>query len=116
MSGYQRSTYQLRRFELVVPHVRNDGSAASGWLALIRSALTVRGFDGWTEIETLGYWHGKPERGTTFVIFSEDMRDDHVTEARTSTADLLAEIGRAIMDDQEAIQLVIGEVVTLREA
>jgi hypothetical protein len=77
MSGYQRGTYQLRRFEVVAPHVRNDGSE-SRYPEALREGLSAVGFEGWTELPSHGYWQGKFEHGTTFVLFSEDQRSDGI--------------------------------------
>lgn len=139
---YDRQTYQLRRFELIAPHVRNDGSA-SYYPEALRAALSAAGFEGWTEIVSHGYWLGTYEHGTTFVLYSADVRIDVMGEAllsdadvcscpdgsaegiterecgcrvRRNTADMLAALARRAMPDQDAIQLVIGEPVELREA
>lgn len=116
MTDYQRGTYTLARFEVVAPHVCNDGSA-SGYPAAFRAALTRHGIDGWSEFESVGYWQGKRERNVTFVIYSEALRDDHVSERKRATVDILLEAARACMPDQDAIQVVQYPLpVTLREA
>lgn len=113
---YERATYTLRRFEVVAPAVRNDG-APSGYAAALRAGLTAADFTGWTELETVGYWHGASEAGTTFVIYADDVRADPARGHRAfDTADILARLARAAMPDQVAIQVVSGETVTLREA
>lgn len=98
-----RATYILRRFEIVAPHVRNDGTE-SGYVGNVREVLADH-FTGWTEIASVGYWKGKLEAGTTFVLYAE-----------TLPSELPAQLRRA-MPDQEAIQLVsVPEPVTLTEA
>ena len=92
------------RHELVVPKVRNDGTP-SGYPELIREGLIGAGIDGWTEFETAGYWQGKREEGITFVIFA--MED--ITEK-------IGQVARFVMTDQEAIQVVLADTVTLVEA
>lgn len=121
---YERSTYTLRRFEVIAPHVRNDGTP-SGYPAAFAAGLRRAGFTGWTEhAPHVGYWQGKRETGTRFEVFAPDERLDerepmHVRPFPTPTrptADVLAEVARAAMPDQDAVQLVVGEVVELREA
>ncbi len=112
--SYERSTYQLRRFELVAPRVTNDRTV-SDYPARVRESLQAFGFEGWTEVETHSYWLGKVEPGVTFVIFAEDERAPDWSALPIPTADILARIARSAMPDQDAVQLVIGDIVTLRE-
>lgn len=100
---YERAAYTLHRFEIVAPHVRNDGTP-SGYVGNVREVLADH-FTGWTEIASVGYWKGKLEQGTTFVLYAAEM-----------PASLPAQLRRA-MPDQEAIQLVsLPEPCTLTEA
>jgi hypothetical protein len=124
---YERGTYELRRYELVAPKVRNDGET-SHYPERIRAELERAGFTGWTELDTFGHWNGGMEPGTTFVIYAADWRsvpaafDAGATlsespvfgadtgeawvsrEVRTEV--LLAELGRSVMTDQDAVQVV----------
>lgn len=117
---YERDTYTLRRYEIVAPHVRNDGTP-SEYREALRHALARHGFTGWSEIESVGYWLGKLEPGTTFVIYADDIHTDpidlpdRIGSVRTEAA--LGSIGRRAMPDQDAIQVVrSSETVTLVEA
>ena len=113
-------TYRMRRFTIVAPSVRNDGTM-SDYPAKLRAALLAAGIDGWTETETHGSWRGVREAGVTFEILvpiadtrqSPDTRADVVTfvGARCTTriaASVLAGLARAAMGpEQEAIQVTI---------
>lgn len=121
--SYERDTYTLFRYELVAPHVRNDGSE-SDYLFTVRGGLVLAGFTGWTEFNSCGYWLGKLEVGTTFVIYATEHRrtcPDHGDMHGLSwcemdgcgkhttavpTAEILSKVARACMPDQQAIQIV----------
>jgi len=125
-------SYIMRRYTLVAPHVRNDGSM-SGYPAAVREALLAAGIDGWTEYETHGSWRGKREAGTTFELYRADepgyqadspnaLRYSATTplyagESPATFVRLLGAIGRACMPDQEAVQVTRdAHTVTLWEA
>lgn len=86
-------SYRMLRHEVICPQVTNDGDP-SGYPLAFAKALLASGIDGWTETNTMGYWKGKAEPGTTFMILSE--RD---------IVPLLGKLARACMPDQEAIQV-----------
>lgn len=100
---YERDTYNLFRYELVAPKVRNDGSE-SNYTETVREALAAWGFTGWTEMDSVGYWHGKLEAGTTFVIYATEYREE--TQPRVGTDEILMKLARDSMPDQDAIQIV----------
>ena len=117
-------TYQMRRWTIVAPHVRNDGTV-SGYPAALRDALMAAGIDGWTETETHGYWHGKREAGVTFdimlpwipypsggAVLNGDWYDIDVVSI------MLGRIARSAMgDEQEAIQVTAEPgIIELLEA
>ena len=95
--AYERATYELARFELVAPSVTNAGTP-SGYREAVRAELEAAGFTGWSELESVGYWLGKLEPGTTFVIYAP--ADGGATLAN------LAAAGRRAMPDQDAVQAV----------
>lgn len=97
---YERATYDLCRFELVAPAVRNDG-APSGYRDSVRELLAAAGFTGWSEVDSVGFWHGKLEPGTTFVLYAPQYQ-----QTEQLTLQLLADIGRRAMPDQDAVQAV----------
>jgi hypothetical protein len=96
-----------------MPHVKRDGTP-SGYAEAFAAALEGQGFEGWTEVQTVGHWQGKREAGTTFVIFSADTRGEW--GGRVRTLDLLTNLARASAPDQDAVQVVSAEFVTLVEA
>lgn len=96
----------MRKFEVVVPTVKNDGTELNYVLAF-RDVLSNAGFTGWTEQASIGYWYGKMEPGIVFTFYSEDQ----------NTLERLCNLARMVMHDQEAIQVTIGEgLTTLVEA
>lgn len=103
--AYVRDTYLLRRYEVVAPHVRNDGSE-SDYAGMVRAGLIVAGFSGWTEMQTVGYWLGKFEPGTTFVVYAEPMRSESPGDLPIATREILARLARDAMPDQDAVQVV----------
>lgn len=107
---YERNTYNLHRYEIVTPSVRNDGSP-SDYLENLRERLEGAGFSGWTEIASMGFWLGKLEPGTTIVIYAPPTMENS-DRAQVSTATILARIGRASMPDQDAVQVVHTPIET----
>lgn len=89
-------THHMTRHTIVAPAVDNDGRSALRYVRALRADLLELGINGWTEYESVGYWHGKREPGTLFEIYRE--RDE---SAR------LALIARRAMPDQEAIQITV---------
>lgn len=97
--------YIMRRYEIIVPLVDNDGNA-SDYLPLMREALQVHEITGWTECDTFGYWYGKREAGVMIIIYRE-----------TESLDTLCKIARECMPDQNAIQVCVsGDLSLLVEA
>jgi hypothetical protein len=95
-------SFTLRRYTVVAPHVRNDGTM-SGYPAAFRERLLGKAIDGWTEYETHGAWRGKREAGVTFEFFNGEPNFVHT----------LARIARSVMPDQEAIQVTVDAVDTV---
>ena len=91
--------HYMRRYTIVAPIVRNDGTE-SGYPAALRDALLAAGIDGWTEYRTTGSWRGKRERGITFEIYLDDVAPPAMLKLST-----LGDIARRVMPDQEAIQV-----------
>lgn len=98
-------SYIMRRYTLVAPHTTNDG-ARSDYAPAVAVALLEAGIDGWTEYETVGWWRGKPEAGTTFEFFRAD------SGPVLQFVKTLGHIGRDCMPDQEAIQVTRDESTT----
>lgn len=93
-------TYEMFRYEVVAPTVDNSGKY-SGYAADFRSELPSIGITGWTEFQTAGYWHGKMEPGTTFLIFSPY----DITRS-------ICKLARKCMPDQDAIQVTVANDLT----
>lgn len=99
-----RATYRLTRYEIVAPAVTNAGEP-SGYPEALADALDAAGF-GWTAHDTLGSWQGLREPGREFVVY-----------ANAGLSSTFARIARAIMPDQDAVQVVEHvHSVLLREA
>lgn len=98
-------TFKMLRHTIVAPAVRQDGMPSRYALDL-RAILARADYPGWTEYQTVGYWHGLRESGTTFELY---------LEADESAA--LALMARRVMPDQDAIQVTVDEQrATLLEA
>lgn len=75
----------MLRIELTVPNRDNAGNARPDggapelltYLQYVREHLRAAGFNGWTELPGRGYWRGRSERVTVFVI---DASVDDVAE------------------------------------
>lgn len=118
-------TYTMYRYEIVVPITNNEGQFAN-YMQFIRQGLISRGFTGWTENASTGFWVdpntkiGKFENGTVITIYSEGNREfaepidgKHLL----NTLELLCEVARSAMPDQIFIQVTKSEsTVTLIEA
>jgi hypothetical protein len=112
---YVRETYDgLLRHEVIAPAVTNAGDL-SGYPDRLGSALALAGFN-WTAVETVGCWEGKVEPGRQFTIFAPEFVGNPAMKSRKATADVIGEIARAIMSDQDAIQVVVDAPVRLIEA
>lgn len=90
---------RMNHYTITAPAVRNDGTE-SGYAAVLRALLLQFGIDGWTEHESVGYWHGRREAGTVFTLY----RMPGPYTPSVIAADL-ARIARRAMPDQEAIQV-----------
>lgn len=116
----------MRRYTLTAPKVDNVGEP-SGYPSKVRDALLDAGIDGWTEYDTIGWWRGVGEAGTTFEIYrmAAPQPFTHGTPERGDATDAytrdvflvqLARIGRACMPDQEAVQVTMDHsTITLTE-
>ncbi len=110
--SYDRNTYKMNTFTLVVPSVDNTGVERPEHLLMVRSQLQAAGFNGWMETAETGFWNGKLETGTLITIYVPQDQ-----EGAMLTADVLGRIGRRCMPDQEAVQVtVLSTTTTLVEA
>lgn len=97
--------YTMQRYEVVAPVVNNSGDE-SGYPEAFRLLLWSAGFEGWTEVVSVGYWQGSYEPGVTFVIYSNK-----------PILQSLCDLARAAMPDQNCIQVTVSDgFTTLVEA
>lgn len=100
--------YTMRHVDVTVPLVMNDGRA-SGYGGQFEEAVRMLGFNGWTRTEGTGSWHGAREPVAVYTFYLP-------TDAANRAIASLNRLGRAVMYDQEAVQLVDHGDVTLWEA
>lgn len=86
-------SYKMYRYEIIAPKVTNAGEY-SYYPETFRKALLDNNIDGWTENDSMGYWRGKAEPGTTFTILR-----------MTRDYEMLGAIARDVMTDQGDIQV-----------